>query len=100
MGLRTGLLSRSPRARLLLRWESRLLSGVLFCPSLRSHVMRLDTLQGPGTCDSRSGIAGLYVRAWLLAWSNDRCLRGRGRATLGAGCRGGTDAIERALWGL
>lgn len=47
MRLGTGLLSWSPRARLLLLlrlWESRLLTRVLFSSSLRSDVMRLDAL--------------------------------------------------------
>lgn len=101
MRLRTGLLSRSPRALLLLRLrESRLLSRVLLCSSLGGHVMRLDTLQGSGACDASGSIAGLDVRGGLLAWSDDRSFWWRGRATLGAGCRCGTDAIERALWGL
>ena len=72
MRLRARLLSRSPRARLrrrrlllllllLLLWESRLLSGVLLCPSLRSYVMRLDTLQGPSTRNASSSIASLDI---------------------------------------
>lgn len=102
MRLRTGLLSRSPRTRLLLLrlWESRLLTRVLFSSSLRSDVMRLDTLQGPSTRDTSSSISGLDIRGRLLSWSDDRSLRWRRGATLGAGCRCGTDAIERALLGL
>lgn len=102
MRVRTRLLSRSPRALLLLLlWDNRLLSRVLLCSSLCSDAMRrLDTLQSPGARNSSRGIAGLDIRGWLLARSDDRSLRRRGRATLGAGCRGRTDAIERALCGL
>lgn len=103
MRLRTGLLSRSPRARLLLLlrlWESRLLTRVLFSSSLRSDVMRLDTLQGSSTRDTSSSISGLDIRGGLLSRPDDRSLRWWRRATLGAGCRCGTDAIERALLGL